>query len=327
MTTSRRRGSALLAVLWLTAALTAIAFSVALTVRGETERVSTGEENVRAYYLAQGAIQRAILYIQWAPSAGQADGTNPYFTTGQAQMLLNFPSGQVQVDVIPEASKLDLNHAEAPVLANLMVALGATPDQAQLLAAGIIDWRQGNGPGQTTEFDQYYLSQTPSFHAPHASFQEVEELMNLQGMTPELFYGTWVRGGEGDESRLIARGGVRDCVSVFGSTTSFDASWVQPAVLASTGASADDIQAVLAFQRSSPLHSPAQLADFAAQDPSLASHLSLMPHTIYTLRATARLRRPDGSFSDLRRTVSAMVKLLPAGSEQTFHIFRWYDRG
>ena len=316
-----------MAVLWLSAALTAIAFSVALMVRGETERVATGEENVRAYYLAQGAIQRAILYMQWAPSAGQPDGSNPYFVTGQAQMLLNFPSGQAVVDVIPEAAKLDLNNADPVVLANLMMALGASPDQAQLIAAGIADWRQGNGPGQLTDFDQYYLSQSPSFHAPHASFQEVEELLNLQGMTPELFYGTWVRQGEGAESRLVPRVGVRNCVSVFGSLSSFDAGWVQPAVLAATGASSDDIQAVLAFQQSSPVHSPQQLSEFTAQDPALASHLSLATHTIYTLRATARLRRPDGSYSDLTRTVSALVKLRPVGTEATFHILRWYDRG
>src|ERR1035438_195821 len=54
---SNRRGSALLAVLWLTAALSAIAFSVATTVRSETERTSTAIDSVRAYYLATGAIR------------------------------------------------------------------------------------------------------------------------------------------------------------------------------------------------------------------------------------------------------------------------------
>src|ERR1700683_539910 len=52
----RRRGSALLAVLWLTAALSAIAFSVASMVRAETERTSTAVDSLRAYYLATGSI-------------------------------------------------------------------------------------------------------------------------------------------------------------------------------------------------------------------------------------------------------------------------------
>jgi len=49
---SARRGSALLAVLWLSAALGAIAFSLAATVRGEIEHTSTTLDGTRAYYLA-----------------------------------------------------------------------------------------------------------------------------------------------------------------------------------------------------------------------------------------------------------------------------------
>jgi len=43
------RGGALLAVLWLSAALAAIAFSLANTVRGETERASTAVDGLRSY--------------------------------------------------------------------------------------------------------------------------------------------------------------------------------------------------------------------------------------------------------------------------------------
>src|ERR671938_661238 len=43
-TSNSKRGGALLAVLWLSVALSAIAFSVANSVRGETERTSTAAE-------------------------------------------------------------------------------------------------------------------------------------------------------------------------------------------------------------------------------------------------------------------------------------------
>ena len=52
------RGGALLAVMWLAAGLSAIAFSVANTVRGETERAETSRDAVRAHYLAAGAIDQ-----------------------------------------------------------------------------------------------------------------------------------------------------------------------------------------------------------------------------------------------------------------------------
>src|SRR5271165_521873 len=59
------RGSALLAVLWLSAALAAIAFTVASNVRAETERTSTAIDSLRCYYLASASIDRALLHIQW----------------------------------------------------------------------------------------------------------------------------------------------------------------------------------------------------------------------------------------------------------------------
>ena len=76
MPTSPQRGGALLTVLWLSAALTAIAFSISTTVRGETERTSTTVDQTRAYYLASGAVDRAILWMQWGRNMSpNADGT------------------------------------------------------------------------------------------------------------------------------------------------------------------------------------------------------------------------------------------------------------
>src|ERR1039458_8186869 len=63
------RGSALLAVLWLSAALAAIAFSLSSTVRGETERASTAVDGLRSYYLASGAIERASLELLWTTTS------------------------------------------------------------------------------------------------------------------------------------------------------------------------------------------------------------------------------------------------------------------
>ena len=99
-TTNSRRGGALLAVMWLSAALAAIAFSIATSVHGETERTSTSVDEVRAYYLATGALDRAIMEMQWGA---------PYFTPGQGSIDMQFPTGQATVEIIPEAAKLNIN--------------------------------------------------------------------------------------------------------------------------------------------------------------------------------------------------------------------------
>src|SRR5207237_179226 len=107
-TSSNSRGSALLAVLWLSLALSAIAFSVANTVHGETERVSTSVDGIKSYYLATGAIERGILYIEWGRTTPPGDNV-PYYSPGKPFLRMSFPTGEAEVEVIPETSKYNIN--------------------------------------------------------------------------------------------------------------------------------------------------------------------------------------------------------------------------
>ena len=48
--------------------------------------------------------------------------------------------------------------------------------------------------------------------------------------------------------------------------------------------------------------------------------------TIYTLRASARLRRADGTYSEVVRTAAATIKLFdPTKAPRPMDILRWYD--
>src|SRR5437588_2844674 len=93
LTVAAQTGSALLMVLWLSAALSAIAFTVANTVRAETERTSTSIDSLRAYYLATGAIDRVLLYINWGAGFRKPDGTPKYFENPMPVLRFEFPSG------------------------------------------------------------------------------------------------------------------------------------------------------------------------------------------------------------------------------------------
>ena len=104
-------GGALLTVLWLVAALSAIAFSVATTVRTETERTSTHIEQVRAYYLATGALDRAVLWMSWGSGARRPDGRPMFYEPGMAALNMDFPSGIASVEIIPESARLNVNRA------------------------------------------------------------------------------------------------------------------------------------------------------------------------------------------------------------------------
>ena len=70
MTTSRgvaEKGGALLTVLWVSAALAAIAFSISMSIRAETDRAGTAADGLRAMYLATGSVDRATQWLLWEP--------------------------------------------------------------------------------------------------------------------------------------------------------------------------------------------------------------------------------------------------------------------
>jgi general secretion pathway protein K len=324
-TTKRNKGShgsALLAVLWLSAALAAIAFSLSTTVRGETERASTAVDGLRAYYLASGAIERASLELAWTL-------TNPNqrkIPRGSAAVDYSFPSGVAHVEIIPEAAKLDVNKVLPEELYRLVVALGIEPQRAQEITLGIADWRSPLSQGASPA-DGYYLSLTPSFRARHASIQEIEELLLVRGVTPDIFYGTYIPvpdGELGGGQHLVARTGLADCLSVFGSVERVDANTAAPAVLAAIGLAPFAIDALVEHRRVAPF-TQQQLVEFLQSVGVATNRLRVEGRSIVTLRATARLRLSNGQLSDLRRTVGAQVKYMPAGYDSPIHILRWYD--
>jgi general secretion pathway protein K len=320
---TERRGGALLAVFWLAAGLSAIALSVATTVLGEVERSGSAAEGARSYYLARAALERALLWVEWGEQYRNPDGSPRYYAPGMRRLHFEFPGGAADVDFLPENARLNVNTIRPEELLRLLLALDVEPAQAQEISAAILDWRSPDPQGISL-FDVHYSSLTPSFRARHASLEEVEEVLLVKGMTPELFHGGFWRSSDG---RLAARRGLRDCLSIHSSGGHMDVNTVEPAVLAAIGFPPDAIAAIMQIRRAGGFQSEEQLRLFTAQLGPLAGRLTVGFGTMVILRSTARIRRPDGSLSDLRRTVSAQVKFRPTTKDAPYHILRWYDQG
>jgi general secretion pathway protein K len=314
------QGTALLAVLWLSAALATIAISLADTVRGEAERSATAVDGLRSQDLAVGGLRRAILYMDW----GRSHPDNLRFRPPVPFYAFDFPEGQTVVDVIPETAKFNINTAPPDDLFRLLANLGVDAARAQDITAAIVDWRSTT-PDLSSPFDSFYASQHPPYTAPHARFQAIEELLSVKGVTPDLFYGDWQPAPEGSAQHLSQRTGLRDCVSVFGAANQFDVNTAAPAVLAAAGVPPEGVAALVQQRRAQPFVTQADLAPFAQIAGPGFARLRIGGYTIFTLRSTARLRLANGQLSDLRRTVAAQVKFLPGGFDTSYHILRWYD--
>ncbi|MBM3783725.1 MAG: general secretion pathway protein GspK [Acidobacteria bacterium] len=317
---TNRKGGALLTVLWLSAALSAIAFSVATTVRGETERTSTHMDHVRAYYLATGAVDRALLWMQIGPGPRRPDGQAMFFEYGWPVLTMPFPTGLATVELIPESARLNVNRATPQELGRLLLAMGVAAEPAQAIVAGILDWRT-TIPGPSP-LDGFYSSLGPAFQPRRASLEQIEELLYVRGVTPELFHGTWSRDASGVLVRLP---GLKDCLTVYGFNTAYDINVTPAPVLMAAGVPADVVAAIVERRSRQPFLRAEELNPFTGP---AQGKVRLGGNSIFTLRATATLKAPaPNGLSDVRRTVAAVVKFNVDVKDDPspYWILRWYD--
>lgn len=178
----RARGAALLLVLWLVALLTALVGGFALIARVEHMQGQVLVRGLVAGNAARAGLEYALTRLaesdvrrQWRP-----DG-RPY--------EWRFGDAELEITMVDEDGKVDLNQADAGLLAALLVAVGTEQAQAARLAAAIVDWRdpdpltQPAGGGE----DADYASAGLPYGAKDADFESIAELDQVLGMTPELY--------------------------------------------------------------------------------------------------------------------------------------------
>ena len=304
-------------MLWLSAALAAIALSVSTTVRTETEHTSTVADGLRAHYLATGSLDRAVQWVLWGSGPRKPDGTARFWDRTKPRMQMSYPSGDAVVEMIAESSKLNVNLATEDELFKVVTSLTGDPGRARDIVAGIVDWRSGVvGPNL---FTNYYLAMGPTFRPRHASLEEIEELLFVRGVTPELFYGNYVADAQG---RLYARGGLRDCLSVWGTRGAIDANGASPALLEAIGMNPGDVAVLVRRRAEKPFETLADVQDLRIP----TTRLRVGGGTMWTMRASARLRRPDGAPSETVRSAAAVVKYWddPRKHPSAVQVLRYY---
>jgi general secretion pathway protein K len=178
---SRRRGIALIAVLWVLVLLALMAANFTRITRTETNLARNMVENAKAEALADAAVHRAVLGLLAtdASTRWSADGTAYFYEFGE---------GTVRIVIEDESGKIDLNGGESGHLRGLFLVLGVEDDRATALADAIVDFRdqddlrQLNG-AEDPEYDAAGLS----YGAKDDRFAVVAELRQVLGMTRDLY--------------------------------------------------------------------------------------------------------------------------------------------
>jgi len=180
----RRSGFALLTVLWLIAAASAIALAGSLVARDGVGIASNRIRSERARWLAAGCLDRARAAADLALANAKREGTTLVMWRRLDRNVLESPLVTAQpcrIDVSAAGSRLDVNAADASLLARAFALMGLT--NAQALANRVVDWRDADDVAEPdgAEVDWYVQRERhPPRNGPIADIHEVGRIAGFE---------------------------------------------------------------------------------------------------------------------------------------------------
>jgi len=178
----RSRGAALLLVLWVVALMTALLSVFALSARTEALQGRFLARSTAARYAAEAGLELAAVHLSGP------DITRRWVPDGRSNRV-EFEGFVLDVRVLDESAKVDLNVAAPELLIGLMTAVGTDYDRARQIAGAIADFRDADNlltPEGGAEDQQYAAAELP-YGAKDRPFESVTELRQVLGVDQALY--------------------------------------------------------------------------------------------------------------------------------------------
>lgn len=163
----------------------------------------TFRSNLR--YIAEAGVRRAVFEVvkdttamdalneEWSNNPAVFDdiGVGMGAVTVSYDFLTPGGTVQTQFGVIDEERKININVVERHTIQNLIeVVMGMDEEEAQEIAASIIDWRDKDSflsiPIGSAE-DSYYDNRDEPYACKDSEFQVLEELLLVKGVSPQVY--------------------------------------------------------------------------------------------------------------------------------------------
>jgi type II secretory pathway component PulK len=199
----RRRGTILIVVLLILAALAGMALVIGRSARVEVLTSSNYASGAKAAEAERGAEQYVITMLasdrQGAMQQDQSQFANvPVGDAGVFWIIRpNYGDNDMPVyGLVDEASKINLN-SNVRGSGERVEMIQNFPLMTRELAYSIGDWRDSDsnvGGGSDGAEDTYYLALPNPYHCKNSNFESVEEILLVKGAFPELLYGDGVTG-------------------------------------------------------------------------------------------------------------------------------------
>lgn len=188
------RGIALVLVLWVITLLTVMALGLTAAQRTETALTLNALDGARFRAAAEAGVSYAVLNLLASrnldPDVLQADPQGPssaWLPDGSAHRW-TFSEVPLAISVQNEASRINLNLADANLLTALFMVLNVPEADALALADRILDWRDPDDlNGLNGAEDPDYAAAGLPYGAKDGPFDSVEELRQVLGVTQDLY--------------------------------------------------------------------------------------------------------------------------------------------
>lgn len=178
---TRQHGVAFIIVVWLLALLTILLGAFALISRTEGMQARHMYDATVARYAAEAGINQAAYFLS------VPDQELRWIPDGREYQVV-FDEFDIRVKVTDESGLIDLNAADIGTLTELFAGIGVEQDQADALAAAIQDWRDADDlVSPNGAEDAEYAAAGYSWGPRNAPFDLVSELLQVLGMTPEIY--------------------------------------------------------------------------------------------------------------------------------------------
>lgn len=207
------RGFALLAVILVLTLLAVVVTEFAFSMRLEAAMARSYRDGLLATHLAEAGVQQAIREVlsQAQITALDEDGQVVFYRAlpGQALPLrlpvlprLHVPlgAGEFSYRITDETARLDLNSAGPERLDRLLTALGVEKSQRDVVNDSLQDWRDRDELPRLhgAESEDFYLRLPVPYRSRNSNLQDAAEVLQVRGVTRELYFGTADRPGLGE---------------------------------------------------------------------------------------------------------------------------------
>jgi general secretion pathway protein K len=206
------RGFVLLAVLLVLTLLAVVVTELAVSARLEASMVRSYRDEVLGRHLAEAAVQQAIREIATPAQVAALDDagqlifyralpgqTTPTRLPALPRARVALGPGEFSYRLADESARLAINTVDAGRVDRLLAALGVDRTQRDIITDSIQDWRDPNELHRLHGAESaFYLALPVPYRARNANLQDAAELLQIRGVTPELYRGGGDRPGLGE---------------------------------------------------------------------------------------------------------------------------------